>query len=306
MMVTLSEFRLHEDITAALAAEESLPKILGAVVGAALHLAGGTGAWIATSQGRPGEEASELVVETAIGTTTTVLGRRVGTRSVAARPRPASRTATSFTVRRNDPAHPDLVAILQAVGGQELWVTPITAGPRLVGLLGVVRSSSMALDRQSSGLSLLADSASVAIQQAEMRLRMRQVRSPVAAPLPQAKAVYDAGRIDGAGNPPDGAADRRPAEPAPRPRSLHLSPREHQILGKLIDGLSCKEVAAQLGLSARTVEHHVERLKARFAQPRLHALVGFAVTHGLCTQPAPPVVSRRPRADPDAPMRDVG
>lgn len=53
----------------------------------------------------------------------------------------------------------------------------------------------------------------------------------------------------------------------------HLSQREREIIALLIGGRSVKEAAAALGLSPRTAETHLERLKRRFHQPRLLALV---------------------------------
>lgn len=61
----------------------------------------------------------------------------------------------------------------------------------------------------------------------------------------------------------------------------HLSRREEQIVALLISGRSVKEAAAALGLSPRTVEGYLERLKVRFRQPRLLALVVCLVKLGL-------------------------
>jgi DNA-binding CsgD family transcriptional regulator len=45
-------------------------------------------------------------------------------------------------------------------------------------------------------------------------------------------------------------------------------------------GGSAKEAAARLGLSQRTVETYLQRLKAREHQPRLHALLAQLVRQG--------------------------
>jgi DNA-binding CsgD family transcriptional regulator len=78
---------------------------------------------------------------------------------------------------------------------------------------------------------------------------------------------------------------RGPAEPPPgeTPSAAdvgslpHLTPREREIVTLLAGDKSCKEVASTLGLSPRTVEHHVERLKFRYRQTTLHGLVGYLV-----------------------------
>ena len=60
-----------------------------------------------------------------------------------------------------------------------------------------------------------------------------------------------------------------------------MSPREHQILALLRAGKTFKEIGASLDISERTVEHHLERLRQRFHQPRMHALVDYLQKHGL-------------------------
>ena len=41
---------------------------------------------------------------------------------------------------------------------------------------------------------------------------------------------------------------------------LDLTPREREILARLVDGLTNKEIAQRLMLGPRTVETHVERV----------------------------------------------
>lgn len=41
--------------------------------------------------------------------------------------------------------------------------------------------------------------------------------------------------------------------------SLHLSPRQKEIVHLIADGLSDKEIAAELGMSPRTVGSHLAR-----------------------------------------------
>ena len=94
-----------------------------------------------------------------------------------------------------------------------------------------------------------------------------------------------------------GAQRKRPQTPPPHPPPAagaaggtlsvgtdarsQLSRRERQIVGLLIGGRSVKESAAVLGLSPRTVEGYLERLKQRFRVPRLLALVVHLVKQGL-------------------------
>ena len=61
----------------------------------------------------------------------------------------------------------------------------------------------------------------------------------------------------------------------------HLSRREREIVALLIGGRSVKEAAAALGLSPRTLEGYLERLKRRFRHPRLLSLVVHLVKQGL-------------------------
>lgn len=77
--------------------------------------------------------------------------------------------------------------------------------------------------------------------------------------------------------PREAPADRRRAQS----ETPHLSQRERQIVTLLIAGRSVKEASAALGLSPRTVEGYLERLKRRFGQPRLLALAVHLVKRGL-------------------------
>jgi DNA-binding CsgD family transcriptional regulator len=80
--------------------------------------------------------------------------------------------------------------------------------------------------------------------------------------------------------PPEVHLARGPKAPLPKPRQ-QLSRREREIVALLIAGRSVKEAAAALGLSPRTVEDYLARLKRRFRQPRLLSLVVHLVRHGL-------------------------
>jgi DNA-binding NarL/FixJ family response regulator len=60
-----------------------------------------------------------------------------------------------------------------------------------------------------------------------------------------------------------------------------LSPRERDVLKRLAAGLSMKEVAADLGITARTVAYHKYRIMETLSLRSSAELVGFAVRNGL-------------------------
>jgi DNA-binding CsgD family transcriptional regulator len=60
-----------------------------------------------------------------------------------------------------------------------------------------------------------------------------------------------------------------------------LNRREHDVVRLLLAGQSVKETAAALGISSRTAETYLERLKMRHRQPRLHALLAHLVRLGV-------------------------
>ncbi len=45
---------------------------------------------------------------------------------------------------------------------------------------------------------------------------------------------------------------------------MHVSPRQEQILSLIAEGCCDKEIARQLGMSARTVDSHLQRLYVRY------------------------------------------
>lgn len=89
-----------------------------------------------------------------------------------------------------------------------------------------------------------------------------------------------AGRLDGeAVNAVLGAAGhrvrRRPGLPA------GLSPREAEVLMLVTRGLSNKEIATRLSLSARTVRSHIEHVYTKIGVSTRGAAAMFAMRHGL-------------------------
>jgi non-specific serine/threonine protein kinase len=61
---------------------------------------------------------------------------------------------------------------------------------------------------------------------------------------------------------------------------IALTPREQEILPLLVEGLTAREIGATLFLSRRTVEHHLERLRAKFGVQTAAELVDAARAGG--------------------------
>jgi DNA-binding NarL/FixJ family response regulator len=73
-------------------------------------------------------------------------------------------------------------------------------------------------------------------------------------------------------------ADRR--EPLLRPR---LSDREREVLQLMAEGKGTKEIAADLRLSAKTVETHRQHLMEKLEMYSVAELTKFAIRQGLTT-----------------------
>lgn len=77
----------------------------------------------------------------------------------------------------------------------------------------------------------------------------------------------------------------RPLSLYERPRAVP-TPREHEVLTAMADGLPTKAIARRLGVSAKTVENHKTRLFDKLGvRTQAHA-VSLAIGHGLLA-PAP-------------------
>ena len=70
--------------------------------------------------------------------------------------------------------------------------------------------------------------------------------------------------------------------PTSRPEdTLDLTPREREVLQALVDGLSYKQVAAELGIGIETVRSHIRRLYRKLRVHSVAEAVSKALRHGL-------------------------
>ncbi|WP_296812183.1 helix-turn-helix transcriptional regulator, partial [Thiocapsa sp.] len=60
-----------------------------------------------------------------------------------------------------------------------------------------------------------------------------------------------------------------------------LTGREREVLGLLVRGRRTKEIAAELGISAKTVETYRGRLMLKLGIDNLAGLVKFAIRAGI-------------------------
>nr|WP_245472673.1 helix-turn-helix transcriptional regulator [Rhizobium leguminosarum] len=76
--------------------------------------------------------------------------------------------------------------------------------------------------------------------------------------------------------------------PPERPRLVaypfadtHVDEIDHAVLQLLYQGFSAKEIAQQVEISHRTVEHRIERMKARIGARTISQLVALSIASGL-------------------------
>lgn len=63
-----------------------------------------------------------------------------------------------------------------------------------------------------------------------------------------------------------------------------LTPRESQVLAKMVEGLNNKEMARELDISVRTVETHRLSIRRKLNIDKPAALVKYAIDHGLISR----------------------
>jgi DNA-binding NarL/FixJ family response regulator len=64
-----------------------------------------------------------------------------------------------------------------------------------------------------------------------------------------------------------------------KPALEQLTPTERRILGLIADGLTSREIAGQLAIGVRTVEHHRNNVAVKLELRGSHALTKFALKH---------------------------
>jgi DNA-binding NarL/FixJ family response regulator len=68
-----------------------------------------------------------------------------------------------------------------------------------------------------------------------------------------------------------------------RPAAAELTPRETEVLTRIAEGRSNKEIASLLNVGVRTVETHRERLMRKLDIHNVAGLTKFALAKGLIT-----------------------
>ncbi|MBO9654451.1 MAG: helix-turn-helix transcriptional regulator [Agrobacterium tumefaciens] len=66
-----------------------------------------------------------------------------------------------------------------------------------------------------------------------------------------------------------------------RPRVDGLDDADLGIIQMLVEGASTREIADVMSLSARTIEHRIERLKSSFGSRNIAHLVGLSISAGI-------------------------
>ena len=73
----------------------------------------------------------------------------------------------------------------------------------------------------------------------------------------------------------------RRAEETTPPDATLLTPREHEVLAWIADGLTNREIAEQLVISVKTVDRHRENIMRKLNLHNRVELVRYAIEKGL-------------------------
>jgi len=262
--VSETDMRVQGRITAAIAASTALDTVLAQVLRAAARVSHAPMAMISLLSA----DRMELEIVGVLGTRAPVVGARLPVAaSLNGLVISTNRSVRSTNVRRDPRAVVHYIP--QLTGAKGVLFVPLRGQNGPFGTLGVAKRVAWRFSRRDEiQLGQLADSASIAVQNAQLRSQLQRLPPPASQP-------------NKADDGDSAAAVRVP----PDPPAYHVSPREREILDLVMAGKSCKEVALTLHISDRTVQHYVERLKLRFRQPRLPALISYVIKHGIGRAP---------------------
>ena len=89
-----------------------------------------------------------------------------------------------------------------------------------------------------------------------------------------------------AGEPGPGVSEHRSGKDRPGIEAIRLTPRESDVLARLVRGLENKKIAAELGIAEQSAKEHVSSLLAKFDVPNRTTLaievgMGFELTGGF-------------------------
>ncbi|WP_425303165.1 LuxR C-terminal-related transcriptional regulator [Nocardia wallacei] len=136
----------------------------------------------------------------------------------------------------------------------------VAAAVRRLAAIGMVWDAA----RLASEAALAADDSTIATALLKLARTVRTESRPPQLPI----------------RPPEPAAEPRP-EPAPRSDAM-LSEREREVAELVLLGLTYREIGARLYISAKTVEHHVARIRRRIGAGSRSELLSMlrAMGHG--------------------------
>jgi DNA-binding CsgD family transcriptional regulator len=193
---------------------------------------------------------------------------RLGDPPLWAAPLHWARLQAAILAESRDQAARHADALGRAAGGSRYAAAMATAAPHWVRMLdadidpGGVESAARGLHAVG-----MAWEGGKLAGQAAIRTRDRKAMSTL---LQTARALQSSGPVadvaPDAETPPAGIAvvAAPPREPAPAEEpSGPLSEREREVAALLVDGKTYKEIGEQLFISAKTVEHHVARMRQR-------------------------------------------
>ncbi|MCI0634008.1 MAG: response regulator transcription factor [Actinobacteria bacterium] len=153
---------------------------------------------------------------------------------------------------------------------------------------GVASSAAEAEVRGETADAVALDESLPGADAATIRLRRRGVRVVLlGAPSNDVDPDVDEGGVRVSTAAPIAVLARAlvPGLPTGEQPRAGLTTRERQILGLVARGLAAKQVARQLGISAKTVERHKTRMFSKLGVANQTAAVNLAVTTGLVKEP---------------------